>query len=162
MAEYEATTTVDVAPNILFDYLADLEHLPEYLPRLADVHRTAPPPAQAQGMEARRPGEPVVEEVEVTAEVPAGSSGERREHSEAVIETVEEQRTLRWSAPDNSDYHGELDVAFVADGTSQLTVRLSTGHGADAAVDDELRRALEGIKVAVEQKAAPAADTPQA
>jgi uncharacterized protein YndB with AHSA1/START domain len=161
MAEHVATTTVDVAPNILFDYLADLEHLPEYLPRLADVHRTAPPPAQAQGMEARRPGESVVEEVEVTAEVPAGGS-ERREHSEAVIETVEEQRTLRWSAPDNSDYHGELEVGFVADGTSLLTVRLYTGHGADAAVDDELRRALIGIKAAVEQKAAPADDTPQA
>jgi uncharacterized protein YndB with AHSA1/START domain len=157
MAEHEASTTVDVAPNILFDYLADLDHLPDYLPRLTDVHRTGPRPEEAQGMEARQPGQPVHEEVEVTAAVPAG--GER--HSEATIDIIEENRKLRWAAPSGTDYHGELDVDFVADGTSKLTVRLHTAHDADPAVDEELRRSLEGIKTTLEQRPT-STGTPQA
>ncbi|WP_433004313.1 SRPBCC family protein [Kribbella sp. CA-294648] len=161
MADHEASTTVDVAPNILFDYLADIEHLPEYLPRLTDVHRTGPRPDEAQGMEARQPGEPVHEEVEVTAVVPTGGSGEQEQHSSATIDVIEENRKLRWAAPGESEYHGELDVDFVSDGTSKLTVRLHTGHDADPAVDEELRHSLEGIKTTLEQRPN-TGDTPQA
>lgn len=152
MADHEASTTVDVAPNILFDYLADIERLPEYLPRMTEIHRTSPRPDEAQGMEARRPGEPVHEDVEVTAVVPGGESGEQERHSEATIDIVEENRKLRWAAPGDSEYHGELDVDFVSDSTSKLTVRLHTGHDANPAVDEELRRSLEGIKTTLEQR----------
>ncbi|MFC6160170.1 SRPBCC family protein [Kribbella jiaozuonensis] len=146
MAHHEAWTTVDVAPNILFDYLSDLGNLPEYLPRLRDVHRTHPVPDEAQGLEARRPKQAVHEDVEVTAEVPSG----REVHSDAWIEVVEENRSLRWGSPDESDYHGELDVDFVADGTSKLTVRLDTAHPADQNTDEELRRVLDTIKSSLE------------
>jgi uncharacterized protein YndB with AHSA1/START domain len=157
MGHHEASTIVDVAPNILFDYLSDLEHLPDYLPRLTDVHRTGPQPDEAQGMEVRRPHQPVHEEVEVTAEVPADGHTERTVRSEAWIEVVEENRRLRWGAPGEHDYHGELDVDFVADGTSRLTVRLDTEHSAGQAIDDELHRALEGIKTTVEHTPSPGA-----
>lgn len=70
MADHEASTTVDVAANVLFDYLSDIEHLPDYLPWLTDVRRTEPRPAEAQGLEARLPHQPVHENVKVTAEVP--------------------------------------------------------------------------------------------
>jgi hypothetical protein len=146
MAHHEATTTMDIAPNILFDYLADIEHLPEYLPRLSDVRRTQPEPVEAQGLEARRPGEPVHREVEVTAEEPPG----RTVRSEAWIDVVEENRVLRWGASGVPDYHGELEVGFVADGTSQLTIRLDTAHSEDPAVDAELYRALDGIRTSLE------------
>jgi hypothetical protein len=147
MAHHEASTTVDVAPNLLFDYLSDIQHLPEYLPRLTDVHPTAPMPPDAQGLEARLPMQPVHYEVEVTADEPSGQSV----RSEAWIDVVEENRSLRWGVPGESGYHGELDVDFVADGTSLLTVRLDTVHGSDPAIDDELHRALDGIKTSVEQ-----------
>ncbi len=147
MAHHEVSTTVDVAPNILFDYLSDLQHLPDYLPRLTGVHPTAPLPAEAQGMEARRPDQPVHHEVEVTADEPSGETV----RSEAWIDVVEENRTLRWGVPDSSDYHGELEVDFVADGTSRLTIRLDTAHPATPEIDEELHRALDGIKASLEQ-----------
>jgi uncharacterized protein YndB with AHSA1/START domain len=146
MAHHEAWTTVDVAPNILFEYLSDLDNLPEYLPRLSDVHRAEPRPAEAQGMEARRPNQPVHEEVEVTAEVPSG----REIHNDAWIETVAENRTLRWGAPGEHDYHGELQVEFVADGTSRLTVRIDTAHATGQDIDNALEKALDGIKASLE------------
>jgi uncharacterized protein YndB with AHSA1/START domain len=146
MAHHEATTTMDVAPNILFDYLRDIEHLPEYLPRLSAVHQLEPDPAEAQGLEARRPRQPVHREVEVIAEEPPG----RTVRSEAWIDVVEENRVLRWGASGVPDYHGELEVEFVADGTSQLTIRLDTAHIEDPAVDAELYRALDGIRISLE------------
>jgi uncharacterized protein YndB with AHSA1/START domain len=147
MAHHEASTTVNVAPNILFDYLADIEHLPEYLPRLTEVRPTTPEPAEAQGMEARRPRQPVHREVEVTAEEPPG----RTVRSAAWIDVVEEKRSLGWGTPGEPGYHGELEVEFVADGTSLLTIRLDTTHAEDAAVDAELYRALNGIRSSLEQ-----------
>jgi hypothetical protein len=151
MAHHEASMTVDVAPNILFDYLADIQHLPEYLPRLTGVRRTAPTPADAQGMEARRPRQPVHHEVEVTADEPSGQTV----RSEAWIDVVEENRTLRWGAPGETAYHGELEVEFVADGTSRLTVRLDTDHPHDPAIDDELTSTLDAIKASFEQAPTP-------
>ncbi|TCO12872.1 hypothetical protein EV652_12843 [Kribbella steppae] len=162
MADHEASTTVDVAANVLFDYLSDIEHLPDYLPWLTDVHRAAPRPAEAQGMEARRPQQPVHEEVEVTAHVPAGGEPDQTVHSEAWIDIVEENRSLRWGAPGEQDYHGELDIDFVADGTSRLTVRLHTTHTPDQDIDDYLHHALETIKATVEQPPTTPGDTPQA
>jgi uncharacterized protein YndB with AHSA1/START domain len=162
MADHEASTTVEVAPNILFDYLSDIEHLPDYLPWLTDVHRTAPRPVEAQGLEARLPHQPVHEEVEVTAEEPAGDGSEHTVHGEAWIEIVEENRSLRWGAAGEGDYHGELDVDFVADGTSRLTVRLHTTHSPDQAIDDYLREALETIKTTTEHAPTSPGDTPQA
>ncbi|GAA0582131.1 SRPBCC family protein [Kribbella sandramycini] len=150
MAHHEAWTTVDVAPNILFEHLSDLDRLPQYLPRLTGIHRVAPRPAEAQGMEARRPLQPVHEEVEVTAELAEGQSV----RGEAWIDVIEEQRRLRWGAPGDHDYHGELDVEFVADGTSRLTVRLDTEHAPYAEIDEELGRVLERIKSALERPSA--------
>ncbi len=161
MADHEASTTVGVAPN-LFDYLSDIEHLPDYLPWLTDVHRTEPRPAEAQGMEARRPHQPVHEEVEVTAEVPTGERSDQTVHSEAWIDVVEEDRRLRWGAPGADEYHGELDVDFVADGTSRLTVRLHTTHSPDQAIDDHLRRALESIRTTIERPPTTSSRIPQA
>lgn len=162
MADHEASTTVDVAANVLFDYLSDIEHLPDYLPWLTDVRRTEPRPAEAQGLEARLPHQPVHEDVEVTAEVPAAGPSDQTVRSDAWIDIVEENRLLRWGAPGEDDYHGELDVGFVADGTSRLTVRLHTAHSPDQAVDDGLHRALDAIKTTIEHPPTAPDDTPQA
>jgi len=147
MAHHEVSTTMDVAPNILFDHLSDIQHLPDYLPRLTGLHPTAPAPPEAQGMEARQPMQPVHYEVEVTADEPSGQTV----RSEAWIDVVEENRSLRWGAPGDHDYHGELDVEFVADGTSRLTIQLDTNHPATPAIDEELQHALNTIKTSLEQ-----------
>ena len=157
----QASTTVDVAPDVLFDYLSDIERRCNYLPWLTDVHRTAPRPAEARAWKPR-PQQPVHEQVEVTAEMPAGGESDQAVHSEAWIDIVEENRSLRWGAPGEQDYHGELDIHFVADGTSRLTVRLHTTHSPDQDIDDYLHHALETIKTTVEQTPTTASDTPQA
>ena len=139
MAEHEAWTTVDVAPNILFDRLSDLDHLPEYLPWLTSLHRTAELPVTAQGPEARRPHQAVREDVDVT--VGGG-------HREGWIDVLDEDRVLRWGMDGPHQYGGELIVDFVADGTSKLTVRVHTTETTN--VDEELTQTLSTIKTAVE------------
>lgn len=41
MGDYEESTTVRVEPNRLFEYLADIENLPAYLPRLSSARPTS-------------------------------------------------------------------------------------------------------------------------
>jgi hypothetical protein len=147
MGDYEATTVVDVAPNVLFDYLSDVERLPEYLPQMTEAHRLDAPSAQSQGAEARQPGEAVHERVEVAAV----EDDEHEVRSEATIDILEEGRKIRWSAPGPHDYHGELDIDFVADGTAQLTVRLHTEHAEGPSIEEALERTLSGIKATVER-----------
>jgi uncharacterized membrane protein len=140
MGDYEASTTVDVASNVLFEYLSDLEHLPEYLPQLTEVR----PAGQA----------PEGERVEVQAVIHPDGDGEREVEGEAWIEVVEDGKKLRWGAPEPHEYHGELDIDFVADGTSTVTVRLHTEHADGPSVEDALQRTLSGIKSAAEKAAA--------
>jgi hypothetical protein len=139
MADHEAWTTVDVAPNILFDRLSDLDNLPEYLPWLTSLHRKAETPVTAQGPEARRPHQAVREDVDVT--VGGGHRG-------GWIDVLDEDRVLRWGMDGPHGYGGELIVDFVADGTSKLTVRVHTS--ADTPVDEELDNTLSSIKSSVE------------
>ena len=63
---------------------------------------------------------------------------------------------------DGDEYNGELDVDFVADGTSRLTVRLHTTHSTDQAIDDQLRRALAAIKTTIERPPTTSSQTPHA
>jgi hypothetical protein len=148
MGDYEASTTVDVASNVLFEYLSDVEHLPDYLPQL-----TAARPAgeSAEG-----------ERVEVEAVIQPDGEAERKVAGEAWIEVLDDGKKLRWGAPGPHDYHGELDIDFVADGTSMLTVRLHTEHTDGPSVEAALQRTLSGIKSAAEEAAARPRSTPGA
>ncbi|HWD77258.1 MAG TPA: SRPBCC family protein [Kribbella sp.] len=140
MGEHEASTIVDVAPNIVFERLSDLGKLPGYIPWLTSLHATEVP-VTAQGPEARRPHQPVHEDVDVT--VGGG-------HRDGWIEVLDEERTLRWGMDGGHQYGGELVVGFVADGTSTLTVRLHTTES--TAVDEELERTLTTIKTTLEKE----------
>jgi hypothetical protein len=139
MSNHEAWTTIDVAPNILWDQLSDLDRLPHRIPWLTSLHRTAEIPTTAQGPEARTPHQAVREDVDVT--VGGG-------HREGWIDVLEEDRVLRWGMAGPHEYGGELIVDFVADGTSKLTVRVHTT--AAGPIDDELERTLAAIKATAE------------
>jgi uncharacterized protein YndB with AHSA1/START domain len=151
MGNHEASTTVDVAPNIVYDRLSDLDRLPEYLPWMTGLRRTAGRPAEAQGPETRRPHQAVHEEIDVAA----GDA-----HQEGWIDVIDEDRVLRWGAAGPHEYEGELQVGFVSDGTSRLTVRVHTTSEAD--VDAELERALAEIKTALELEARSVSGEPEA
>src|SRR4051812_22449429 len=90
MGDYETSTTIDVASNVLFDYLADVERLPEYLPQLTEVHRTG---KSAGG-----------ERVDVKAVIHPDGEAEREVEGEAWIDVVEDGKKLRWGAPGPHEY----------------------------------------------------------
>lgn len=136
MGDYEAATPVDVAANVVFEYLADVERLPEYLPQMTEAHRSGG------------------DKVEVEAVIHPEGEPERKVSGEAWVEVVEDGKKLRWGAPGPHEYHGELDVDFVADGTSMLTVRLHTDHAEGESIEKGLEHTLAGIKSTVEKEAA--------
>lgn len=144
MGDYEASTTVDVDAKVLFDYLSDVERLPEYLPQMTEAHSSGG------------------DKVEVAAVIKPEGEPEREVSGEAWLEIVEDGKKLRWGAPGPHDYHGELAVDFVADGASTLTVRLHTDHAEGPSIEDGLRHTLAGIKTAVEKKAAKPTGGPSA
>ncbi|MFH8758201.1 SRPBCC family protein [Streptomyces atroolivaceus] len=133
MGDYEKSITVAVAPARLFSYLADVQHLPLYMPRLTSV----------------RPHDG--DQVTVTAHIDPPDAPEQDVTSEAWIRVVEDGKSLEWGAPGPHDYHGRLHVTpgERAD-TSQLVVQLHTESTEGQQIDEGLQEALRGIKDAVE------------
>ena len=135
MGDYEDSLAVEVAPERLFSYLADVRHLPEYLPRLTSV----------------RPKEG--DKVAVTAHIDPDDAPEQDVEGEAWIDVVEEGRSLEWGAPGPHDYRGELHVApGDSAGRSVLTVRLHTERTEGDQIARGLSETLHGIRSAVERE----------
>lgn len=133
MGDYEESTTVRVEPNRLFEYLADIENLPAYLPRLSSARPTSG------------------NKVEVTAHINPPDGPERDVQGEAWMKVVEHGKKLQWGASGPHDYRGELDVDAGPDrGTSSLTVRLHTDRVEGDQITTGLRETLNGLKSAVE------------
>jgi hypothetical protein len=158
MADYEASRTVDVASNVLFDYLSDVERLPEYLPQIDRAHLLHDEPPPSEPYQLPEPGETGVEHVEVDVHPEGGHPV----HEEAWIKVVQHGRKLQWGAPGNHDYHGELDVDFIADGTSKVTVRLHTEHGGGPDVERQLEETLATIKAVAEHRPTRESGEPEA
>ncbi|CAM5340991.1 SRPBCC family protein [Streptomyces atroolivaceus] len=133
MGDYEKSITVAVAPARLFSYLADVQHLPLYMPRLTSVRPHGG------------------DQVTVTAHIDPPDAPEQDVTSEAWIRVVEDGKSLEWGAPGPHDYHGRLHVTpgEGAD-TSQLDVRLHTESAEGRQIDEGLLEALRGIRNAVE------------
>ncbi|MFF3849789.1 SRPBCC family protein [Streptomyces sp. NPDC002328] len=133
MGNYDDSITVAVSPERLFSYLADVQNLPRYMPRLTSA----------------RPHDG--DRVTVTAHIDPPDAPEQDVTSEAWIRVVEEGKSLEWGAPGPHDYRGRLHVAPGDDpANSRLTVELHTESTEGAQVDHGLEEALHGIKSAVE------------
>jgi uncharacterized membrane protein len=133
MADYKRTTTVDAAPDDLFEYLSKVENLPNYMDRMTSAHNL--------------PGD----EVEVEATVEAGDAGapgdpgdERTVGGDAWFTIDADNKTLAWGSEGPHDYHGELEVT--PDGAaSRVTVRLHTTHDAEG-IEDGIEQTLANIQ----------------
>ncbi|MFJ6695314.1 SRPBCC family protein [Streptomyces sp. NPDC091272] len=133
MGDYDTSISVAVSPSTLFSYLADVQNLPAYMPRL-----TSAKPHDG-------------DRVTVTAHIEPPGKPERDVESEAWIRVVEEGKSLEWGAPGPHDYRGRLHVAAGDDQDhSRLSVELHTERVEGSQVDHGLTEALEGIKSAVE------------
>ncbi|CAL9336129.1 SRPBCC family protein [Streptomyces sp. enrichment culture] len=134
MGDYDNSISVDVPPERLFSYLADVQNLPAYLPRLTSA------------------GPHDGDRVTVTAHIDPEDAPEQDVTSEAWIHVVEEGKSLEWGAPGPHDYRGRLHVeAGDEPGKARLAVELHTQKVEGDQVDHGLQEALRGIKAAVER-----------
>jgi ribosome-associated toxin RatA of RatAB toxin-antitoxin module len=120
MPDYEQTSTIEAEPDVLFDYLAELQHLPEYLPIINDAEPTG------------------TDEVDVEADI-AGDV--QRSHGWVHVDGLE--RRMEWGVADGP-YHGWLQVDPDEMGHSVVTLHVHQEHDSDA--DDELAEALDNIR----------------
>lgn len=137
MGTYEQSIAVAVSPSRLYAYLADVDNLPEYMPRVTEAH------AVDDG-----------EAVDVTARIDPEGEEPQTVRGEAWLRVREEGRSLEWGSQGPNDYHGELDVDAADDGGSTLTVRLHTERTEGDQVDSALREVVDQVKTLAERDGA--------
>lgn len=121
MPDFERTATIDAPPDLLFDYLADITHLPEYIPAMASVHPTG--------------GEAVEVETQIAGQ---------HHHDHGWFHVDESEHRIEWGSKDNTDYRGWISVDALGRTGSQLTIHLSRDEPADT--DQQLTATINSIK----------------
>ncbi len=129
MADFESTTTVDAAPQALFDHLSDVGDLPTYFSRTTSA----------------RPGDG--DTVRTTAPLPDG----REVEGDATFTVDKDAKTLEWGSEGPSSYGGRLEVEAEGMG-STLTVHLHTTRveAGDARVQQGIDETVAHVKKLVE------------
>lgn len=128
MPTYEQTMTIPASAQQIYDFIADVENLPKYLPTTQEAH--------SQGTDR------VVVE---------GSAAGHPYHADGYLRPNPNEMSLAWGA-DEGFYSGELEVEGESD-ESQVTVRLmfkerpdADGRGpTEADIREGLQKALESI-----------------
>jgi uncharacterized protein YndB with AHSA1/START domain len=134
VGDYDDTIKVDVSPGRLFAYLADVRHLPDYMPRLTSAEPTTG------------------DKVTVTAHIEPENAPGQDVEGEAWVHVVEDGKSLEWGATGPHDYRGRLHVApGDTAANSTLRVELHTERAEGSQIDHGLAETLQGIKQAVER-----------
>jgi hypothetical protein len=133
MGTYEQSIAVAVSPSRLYAYLADVDNLPEYMPRITQAHAVDDGDA-----------------VDVTARIHPEGEEPQIVRGEAWLRVREDGRSLEWGSQGPNDYHGELQVDPGDDGGSTLRVRLHTERTEGDQVDAALREVVDEVKELVE------------
>jgi uncharacterized membrane protein len=114
MADYEQTQQVDAPAEEVFAWLADVSHLPDYLPPVLESSIEGPSEGDNPGQKLRtklqRPGD---DQGTFTAE--------------GYLAVDEAARRMEWGAESGRDYSGWLTVADADGGSSEVTVHLALG-----------------------------------
>lgn len=131
MGDHQHSQRVDAPADRLFEYLADVSHLPDYFSAMT---RATPAAGDA---------------VDVVAVV----DGETTE-GQAWFRVDEDARHLAWGSQGPHDYYGELDVTG-DDTTSVVTVSLHTERAGGDQVDEGILATLASVKSLVEAGPAP-------
>ncbi len=120
MPEYEQTGTIMAEPDALFDYLAEVRNLPEYLPILTEAEAAGPDLAV------------------VTTDIHGDE-----QHTEGWLHIDGLERRMEWGTREG--YNGWLQVEPDDAGTgSVVTIHLAQDHDSDA--DDDLIETLDNIR----------------
>ena len=129
MAEYRSSTDVAAPVDTVFDYLADVDNLPDYFARMRSAERTGD------------------EEVHTVAEGPHGETYE----AEAWFRVDPDRRRLEWGSEGESHCSGHLEVTS-DDGGARVEVAISTEHTGTEEVQQGLDATVATIKEKVEQQ----------
>ncbi len=121
MPEYQQTGTIMAEPDTLFEYLADMGHLPEYLPVITEAHQSGP------------------ESADVTTDING-----LEQHAQGWLRVDGLDRRLEWGTTETG-YQGWLQVEpdETGDG-SVVTIHVTQTHPSDA--DDDLIEAIDNIR----------------
>lgn len=129
MAEYEATRTIEAAPELIFDVASDPAVMDEWLPHDVHVESAGPP--------------------EVTVTHGAGADRER-----ALLRGDRDQLRVEWGTRDTDAYAGWLQVTGIETRPSEVVVHLSffdpdhapPGPDVEAALSQSLDRLAEKVR----------------
>ncbi|MGI3780231.1 MAG: SRPBCC family protein [Janthinobacterium lividum] len=157
MAEYEQTQQVHAPAEEVFAWLADIAHLPDYLP-----------PVQAATLEGPSEGDNPGQKLRTTLQRPGDE-----QHSfdaEGYVSVDESARRMEWGAESGRDYSGYLTVAD-SNGGSEVTVHLSLGERSAEAdlptqqegqnpVQEGISATLESIRRQIEEGSGKVATPP--
>lgn len=130
MAEHAHSGTIQAAPQRVFDYLSDIEHLPDYFPGMKHAHDEGPDPAHH------------AERIEVEAQI----GGTERE-AEGWFRVDRDARRIEWGALDDNGYRGWLAVEPEGPSASSLSLSLNTPHVDEGDLD--LEDAIERVRLAL-------------
>lgn len=114
MAEYEQNQQVDAPAEEVFAWLADIAHLPEYLPPVVQASTEGPSEGDNPGQKLR-----------TTLQHPTQDQGTFV--AEGYVSVDEAARRMEWGAESGRDYSGWLTVTDAEGGSSEVTVHLSLG-----------------------------------
>jgi uncharacterized membrane protein len=130
MGDFTGSTTVNVSPSKLFDYLSDVGNLPDYFARMTSA----------------QPGDG--EEVHTTARMPDGQEVQ----GDAWFRVDDDAQRIEWGSEGPNDYHGYVDVRPSGDG-SEVEVHVHTTRVDDGSseVDEGIRETLSKLKQQAEQ-----------
>jgi uncharacterized membrane protein len=117
MGDFQASMTINVSEQALFDYLSQIANLPKYFARVTEAE-----PADGDA-------------VRTAARLPDG----QEVRGEAWFRTDADTRRIEWGSEGSNDYHGSLTVR--ATGGTEVAVQLHTTRVPDG--DSEVQRALE-------------------
>lgn len=130
MGDFTGSTTVDVPPAALFDYLSEVSNLPHYFTRMTSAQR-------GDG-----------QEVHTTAKMPDGKEVE----GDAWFTVDNQAQRIEWGSEGPNDYHGYVDVTPSGDGSSvEVHLHTTRVEDGDSQVDDGIRETLTNIKQQAER-----------
>ena len=130
--DHTAETIVGADPDAVYNYLADVSHLPDYFPMMTSAEKV--------------PGEDAVRTTAVLSpevDGESGDGGDRTVHGEAWFRTDADARLIEWGSEGPSDYHGEIRVGADGEG-SRISLLIHSAQDHDG-IDEGLEQSLAAI-----------------
>jgi uncharacterized membrane protein len=122
MADYAARAHVAAAADQLFEYLSQVENLPDYFDRMTSVTDN--------------------QDGTITA---AADLGDRVVEGEAWFEVDRDERALSWGSEGPNNYSGQLQVIEGENG-SVVEVTLHTERAGGEEIQEGLERTVDAVK----------------